>query len=354
MIAKHAKAVARQWVLEQGGQTPGFHGAFFHGSTNWLPDDAVLPASSDVDIMVVLDGPEPPVKLGKLIYRDVMLEISYLPRDQLQSSEVILGLSHLAGSFKEASVILDPSGELTALQAAVARDYRKRRWVRARCEQARNKILDNLRGVNESAPFHDQVLPWLFGTGVTTHVLLAAGLKNPTVRKRYLAVRELLADYGRLDFHETLLDLLGCARMSRTVVEGHLAALVDVFDVAKDVVTSPFFFASDISEIARPIAIDGSRELIERGFHREAVFWIAATYSRCQTILYHDAPVDLQERFNPGYRRLLADLGVTSFVDLQRRGEQVKALLPRVWDVAEAIMAANPEIEDEPANSIDT
>jgi hypothetical protein len=30
-------------------------------------------------------------------------------------------------------------------------------------------------------------------------------------------------------------------------------------------------------------------------------------------------------------------------------GEQLTALLPHVWEVAEAILADNPEIEDEPA-----
>ena len=348
MQVKHAKDVARGWVIAEAGHIPGFSGAFYHGSTNWLPDDAVLPPTSDVDVMVVLDDPTPPGKLGKFMYRDVLLEVSYLPRDQLQSPEVILGQSHMAGSFRTASVILDPSGWLTILQEAVSRDYAKRRWVRKRCEHARDKVLNNLAGLDALAPFHDQVAPWLFATGVTTHVLLVAGLKNPTVRSRYLAVRELLADYGQLDFYPALLELLGCARMSRAQGEQHLATLTEVFDVAKAAVKTPFFFASDISDIARPIAIDGSRDLIERGDHREAIFWIVATYSRCLKILEQDAPAETQEWFHPGYRRLLGDLGITSFADLQQRGEQVRAFLPRVWEIAEAIMAANPEIEDEP------
>ena len=346
MLVKHAKAVARQWVLEEGSHIPGFWGAFYHGSTNWLTDDAALSATSDLDVMVVLADPNPPNKPGKFIYRDVLLEVSYLPRDEVQSPEVILGQSHMAGSFRSASIIADPSGQLTTLQAAVAKDYAKRRWVRKRCEHTREKILGNLEGLDESAPFHDQVMPWLFATGVTTHVLLVAGLKNPTVRRRYVAARELLAEYGHLEFYAPLLELLGCARMSRERVEEHLVALANVFDVAKTVVKTPFFFAADISDVARPIAIDGSREMIERGDHREAIFWMVATYSRCQNVLYHDAPVELQEKFSPGYRYLLGDLGITSFVDLQQRGEQVKEFLPRVWEVAEAIMAANPDIED--------
>ncbi len=131
MILGCAKDLARQWVMEQGAALPGFRGAFFHGSTAWLHDAAVLPPSSDMDVMVVLEDPEPPDKLGKFLYKDLLLEVSYLPSDQLSSPEVVLGQYHLAGSLRTASVILDPSGWLTALQADVSRDYAKRRWVRA-------------------------------------------------------------------------------------------------------------------------------------------------------------------------------------------------------------------------------
>lgn len=344
--AGQARAIAREWVSREGARTPGFRGAFFHGSINWLGDDAVLPLGSDVDVMVVLEGPEPPVKLGKFIYRDLLLEVSYLPQESVRSPEAILGLSHLAGSFAVPSVILDPSGELTRINQAVSREYPLRRWVTRRCEHAREKVLGNLQGIDEQAPFHDQVAPWLFGAGVTAHVLLVAGLKNPTVRRRYVAARELLAEYGHEEFHETLLELLGCERISRARVEHHLDALAEAFDAAKAVIRTPFFFASDISDTARPIAIDGSREMIDGGWHREAVFWIAATYSRCRKVMWDDAPAAERERFTPGYRALLGDLGIASFADLQQRSGVIREALPRVWEVAEAIMAANSGIAE--------
>lgn len=347
MLVSDAKAIAHQWVMEQATQLSGFQGAFYHGSSNWLADDDILPATSDLDVMVVLADPNPPEKPGKLIYRDVMLEVSYLAADQLQSAEQVLGQYHMAGSFRGPGIIADPSGRLTQIQETVAREYAKRRWVYRRCEDARNKVLRNLESLDGSAPFHDQVMTWLFATGVTTHVLLVAGLKNPTVRKRYVAVRELLVEYGRLDFYDPLLELLGCAQMSREQVEGHLAALTRIFDYAKTVIKTPFFFAADISDLARPVAIDGSRELIEQGLHREAIFWMVATYCRCQKVLAHDAP-EQQAQFEPGFRRLVADLGITSFADLQHRREETRAFLPHVWEVAQAILAANPAIEDEP------
>ena len=333
-------------MIEEASKVPGFYGAYYAGSANWLPDDAILPATSDVDVWVVYADAEPPDKFGKFIYRDVMLEVSYQPSDQLQSPDQVLGDYHMAGCFRTPSIILDPSGQLTELQTAVSRDYAKRQWVCKRCEDAVNRVPLNLQKVNETELFHDRVACWLFAAGVTTHVLLVAGLKNPTVRRRYAAVRDLLADYGHLDFYETLLEMLGCARMGRMDVEHHLAALTAVFDVAREVLKTPYRFAADISALARPVAIDGSWELIGGGYHREAVFWIVATYSRCQHVLYHDASAEMRERYSRGYRQLLGDLGITSFADLQQRGEQVERLLPRVWEVAEAIVAANPEIEN--------
>jgi hypothetical protein len=346
VIVRDAKDIARQWVIEEANAVSGVRGAFLHGSTNWLPDDAVLSPASDVDVVLVLAEPDPPVKLGKFLYRDVILEVSYLASDELQSPAMILSRYDLAGSFQAPSIIFDPTGELTELQEAVARDYAKRRWVYRRCEDARARVVRNLQSLIEHEPFHDQVIAWLFATGVTTHILLVAGLKNPTVRTRYVAVQKLLADYGRSDFYEPLLELLGCARMSRTRVEHHLSALADAFDAAKDVIETPFFFASDISDVARAIAIDGTHDLIEAGHHREAVFWLVATYFRCQMVLYHDAPTELSARLEPGYRDLLADLGITSSADLRQRGEQVREFLPQVWALADAIIAANPDIED--------
>lgn len=344
MLVHTAKVLAHQWVVTEGSKLPGFQGAFFHGSINWLADDATLAPTSDLDLMLVFADP-PATKLGKFVYAGVILEVSYLASSELASPEAILGTSHLAGSFRGASIIADPTGELTPLQQAVSANYAKRAWVRKRCADADAKIRRNLAGIRKDDPFQDQVMAWLFGTGITTHVLLSAGLENPTVRRRYLAVRELLAHYRRLDFYEELLRLLGCRTLRAQQVAGHLAALTAAFDVAKTVVTPAYPFAADLTDLARPVAIDGSRELIEQGYHREAIFWIVATYARCQQVFAQDGtPAQLAE-FTPGFQALLADLGIACHGDLVQRRNQVLAFLPRLWTMAEAIVAANPAIE---------
>ena len=275
-----------------------------------------------------------------------LARVSWLAKEQIATAEQILGNYQLAGNFRRPNIIADPSGELTRLQAAIPGAFAKQRWVMKRCEHARGNVLDSLSRLHTAAAFHEQVTAWLFAAGITTHILLTAGLKNPTVRRRYAAVRRLLAQHGRGDFHERLLELLGCGQMRQGQAERHLVALARAFDAAKGVVDSSYPFAADLSDAARAVAIDGSRELIERGLHREAVFWMVATSSRCQAVFHQNASQAMQEEYSNGFRALLGDLGITSFADLERRGEEVRAFLPRVWEVAEALMAANPEIED--------
>jgi hypothetical protein len=205
VIVRDGKDSARRWVTEEASMLPGVEGAFFHGSATEMPDDAPLPVASDVDALVVLGDPVPPVKLGKMPYRGVLLDVSALPGNDLQSPDQVLGRYDPAGSFRRPSVISDPTGRLGALRAAVSRDFAKRRWVARRCAHARERVLRHLQSADAAAPFHDRVTAWLFATGVTTHILLVAGLRNPTVRRRYAATRDLLADYGHLGFFETLL-----------------------------------------------------------------------------------------------------------------------------------------------------
>jgi hypothetical protein len=285
MQVGQAREVARRWAIEEASRVPGFCGAYTVGSTNWLGDDAELTATSDLDVMIVVTDMSRASGRRKFWYGDVLLEASYLGLGQFASADLVLGDYHLAPSFRTSSILLDPSGQLNALRAIVARDYAQRRWVRQRCANARDKVLRHLRSVNEGAPLHDQVMACLFGAGVTTHMLLAAGLGNPTVRTRYVAVQELLAEYDQVEFHEALLQLLGAARMSRERVSQHLATLTEIFDATAKAIKTPFPFASDLDEIARPLAIGGSLELIERGYHREAMFWIAVTHCRCQKVL---------------------------------------------------------------------
>jgi hypothetical protein len=346
VTVKQAREAARQWMVEETSTMRGFRGAYVAGSTNWLSDDADLSATSDVDIMVVLAQPSEARVRHKFLYHGVLLEVSRLRQEQFQSPSQILSDYHLAPSFRTTKFMSDPLGFLAPLLAEVARHYAKRHWVRQRGANARDKLLRFLHSVNSEAAIHDQILACLFAAGITTHILLVAGLKNPTVRTRYQAVRELVTRYGHSEFHETLLNLLGASRISREQAARHLRTLTEVFDAASTAIKSPFPFASDVSDHGRAIAIDGTLELIEQGYHREAMFWVGVTHSRCQKILSLDAPRRLTESVKDSYHELAADLGLSTAPAVSQRCAEIQKLLPQVCNLAETIATANPEVED--------
>ena len=111
LTVREAKALAAQWVRKEAGNLPGFYGAYFAGSTNWMLDDAPFPQTPDLDIKVVLDGPPPAKPLGNIFYGKVMLGIGYISRERLQSAETSLGDYPAAAHFTTPNVIAEFSKE---------------------------------------------------------------------------------------------------------------------------------------------------------------------------------------------------------------------------------------------------
>ena len=334
-----ARAAAAAWVAQYARDQPWFRGAYIAGSTVGLADGVGLPLGSDVDVMVVRAEAAPPPKPGKFLYRGALLEVSYLASPDLAAAEAVLASHHLAHSLRVAAILEDPTGSLQDLQRRVAAQFAQPEWVWRRCEAVRRSGEAWLSGIDPAAPWHDQVMSWLFGTGATAHILLVAALRNPTVRLRYLRAREVLGEHGCADLYPELLGLLGCADLPPERVLGHVEALGRTFDAAAQAYRTPYRFAADISPDARPIVVDASRALIAAGDHREAVFWVVATFARCHTILAVDAP-DLLRALAPAFDALLGDLGIADRDDLLQRAAAVRRFLPRLWETAAVLVAA--------------
>lgn len=342
MHASEAMAIARAWVAETA-RDAAIRGALWHGSVLDLDPDAPLPAGSDIDIVLVADDPVAVPVAGKIERDGVLLDISAIASADVTDPARILADPPLAPTFRNPEILHDPTGALAAVQREVAAHFAERAWVQRRVDATVEKIRRNLGSAASARPWPERVMAWLFGTGITTHVVLVAALRNPTVRKRYLAARELLAEHDRLDDYAWLLELLGAGHLTAAQVGAHLDALEPAFDRAGEVTRTPLPYANDLKPSSRRVAIGGSRELIAGGNHREAVFWVVATWTRVMTVFHHDAP-ELEERFAPAFAAMLADIGIRKHDDLPRRSVEVEAGLPRLTALADDIMAATPEI----------
>ncbi|QAY65781.1 hypothetical protein [Paenibacillus protaetiae] len=340
MKVKQVREAAADWVRSRGSGLEQYCGAYISGSTVGLPDDADMPIGSDIDVMVVLNRDNLPMKPGKLLHQGVLVEISFLALQQLSSPEAVLSSYHLAGGLRTDTIIDDPTGYLRKLQSEVSRHFAQKKWVRARCEHVLQSIQNGLSSIPPAGPWHAPITSWLFPTGITTHVILVAALRNPTVRLRYLAASRVLAADNRMALYEKLLRLLGCETISAQRVEQHLQQLERTFDTAAAAARTLLPFSSDITAAAKPIIIDGSRVLIKQGNHREAVFWMMATFARCHHIFTVDQP-ELLPVYEPSFREMAADLGIYSFEDMAKRARQTLNFLPELRQAAEQMIQAS-------------
>lgn len=341
MTRNELVTAAREWVEADAAHLPGFAGALLHGSIlEAQPGEsrAASPAS-DVDVLVVIDHPNPPAKSGKLVYRDVLLDVTYLSGAAIDVPEAVLANYHLAPSFARPVILADPTDRLATIGREVARRFADPRWVWRRVLHARENFAGKIDSAKRRAPMHDRVMAWVFATGVLCHILLVAGLRNPTVRRRFVAARRLLQTVGRLDLYPRLLDLLGSSRLSAGVAACHLSRMEAAFDAAKAALRSEFPFSGDISDVARPLNVDDSRRMIHDGDCREAAFWIVVTYCRSLKILEVDAPAQFDAHIE-GFATLLRDLGIETASDLDGRIAGVESALPEVMAAARALMPA--------------
>lgn len=338
MLIGPARAAAADWVAAHTAAL-GLVGAFVTGSTLAADPAEELAAESDVDLLAVVPGPAP-AKLGKLTHHGVRLDVDFVGMAELADPDVVAGTFYLAPSFAAGAVLADPAGLLEPLVRHVQAVFADPVTIRARMAGVSARMDAGVARIAAAPTWSEAVLRWLFTTSLTTQQLLVAGLRNPTVRRRYLAVRTLLSDRGRADAYLDLLDQLGARSLDPDTVIRHLDRLERVFDAAAAAQPSTAPFAGDVTADARPVAIDGSRALVERGDHREAVFWVVVTFARCTQVLAAGAGPDQATAAGRDLASCVADLtGLRTGADLQHRLAALTGHRARVDRLAEELMA---------------
>lgn len=313
-VAK-AIEIASNWIANTNAPHSA---AFIGGSIAYADPESAYDSASDIDCYLIVDG-EPPVgKIGKIAVDGVLLDVSWVPWHQLQSAKddaVLASLVHFG------KVVRD-DGKLGAFKDAIDANFSSDESVQARLESMRSKIrngIGNPPDHNSPLPMAEQVMNWLFPATLATHIPLVQHCAPLTVRKRFLAAKKVMSKAA----YEELLALYSFDAVTREEAQKWLESTALLLDataaLAKE---SSRFWATDIQSDARHIAIGGSQELIDSGLHREALYWILATSSRCLTVRA-DADVD-SAMFLPGYQQMLKDLDLDS---AESRWEKSRSIL---------------------------
>jgi hypothetical protein len=336
MKVREVIALAGRWVEETGSRFPGFRGAYLAGSINEMAREETFPFFKDVDIYVVVEDPARiAVPQQKFLYEGVLLEPLCMSLQEHLSPDAVLAAAH-AGSVACCEILSDPTGFLESLRASVASDYARTQWIAARCERQK-LLLSQLLAQADSPP--DTVFLLAFAVLFLGGLVALASLKTPTVRRSLALAGELLQKQGRSDLQENLLELLGCARMKREQVIGHLEDCVHAFDRSVEVISTPFYGSWNLHTGTRPYLVDGSYEMIGAGRHREAMLWITMIHSVSHTAIQNDAPEADRTHDHEGMQRLRTALGISTATDWRSRTELARTVSARVIRFADDMVA---------------
>jgi hypothetical protein len=346
VLVADGRRAAQSWVDEYAAGTSWFRGAFLIGSVVTADPLDPIPSTSDVDVMVVVAAADAPPKLGKLVHDGVLLDVTFLPSAALADVDQVAASFFLAPAFSTGgeSIIADSTGRLSELARGISPTFHRPDAVLRRCDDVLARIRRRTGAqratIKLTPPWSEPVIGWLFPASLTAVVVAVAAGRAPTVRRRYLDARSVLARVDLDDRYDALLELLGCAAVDPRTVQRHLDRLAATFDLAAAMARTPFPFSSDVTPAARALGIDGSQHLVDQGAHREAVFWILATWGRCHAIVTVDGSPDLRHSVDEQFRAAVADLvGVRDLADLRTRTGRVLAAQPELRSVAETIIA---------------
>lgn len=334
-------AIVREWVENHARHMPDFAGAYLWGGITAMAEDAPFHLYRDVDVVVVMTQGAPEDEWEEF-YRGLCLEIIPKNLDEHRDIEAVLGNPSAGPNMAMTQILADPTGLLEPLCLAVTTDYTRRRWVAARCNTEKTWAENALNSMRQAATPQDRLNAARDFLSAISGLLAVAQLKRPTTRRTLALLRELLEAQGRPDLNEMALTVMGSVHMSRAEVEALLDQTMIAFDRAVEVIHTPIPYGFAIRPHLRPYYLEGSREMIDEGSHREAMFWITIQ-DTAYLALQHDAPEAEKPIFAAHFQAMCAALGYTSDDLWAERVKVAEHLASESYRMADALVALHPE-----------
>ncbi|MBN9685552.1 MULTISPECIES: hypothetical protein [unclassified Corallococcus] len=350
MIVRDALEHAKHWVDTEGSRIPGFMGAYVAGRMASLPLDTPFSTWRDVDLVVATsDAEQARASRLEMLHKGVIVECSVLDAALFQKFESVVSNPEHADNVREGRILADPTGAFQTLHEQVAREFPRRTWVKARCDSHRRAVLGHLEQAMQDAGagaiprmllnFHAAMV-YLSGLVALSH------LKPITVRQCYVLSGELLERQGHAALHEECLALLGCADLSRQDVEGYLADFMKAFDRAVEVKKGDVPYGFKLRAHLRGAYLEGTREMIDAGRHRESLFWFFGLYFLALMVIQNDAPEAEKAAFQARFHAFFGRLGFLPNSPWAARFQQAKAVFEKISRAADEAIAGNTFLPD--------
>jgi hypothetical protein len=347
MTVREAKEIARDWLTAEGAALSGFCGAFFAGSVNWMAPNEVFPSGSDLDIFIIVDREDiGTLRTRKFLYRGVVLEPAYYPLDEFESPEAVLSDYRVACHLTVPSVISDPRSVLTRIQPVVLDEYGRRKWIRKRCDAARDYVAQCIT-LGQGAPSpYELWLGWGCFSTFGPRIAALADLRAPTAKRSLVVSKEVFAKYGELPMQERFLRILGVETMPLAEARVCLDECIAVLDRAIEFHRTPCEGDNFVSRASRELLIRGVHEMFEAGYHREVINFIDMVFYISLSVIVTDAPEGVRREADGLFRQYMRHHGISREEEHRTRIELARTGLEELMACAERIIRANPSAWD--------
>jgi len=315
------------------------------GGLTYTLKEALFADFRDIDLNIVVQG-APGYEVRDLLYQGRILEYGTVSTDRYRSPEVVLSDIELASNLAADSILADPLGMLAELRRTVAKEYPRRKWVVARCDQLKNSASQSVAELSGASSAVAALVRVMFLFRDLAGLVAVAGLRSPTTRRSLILMREVLAQSGQSTLYEDVLGVLGVAQMTRAQVEFFLLECAAVFDKALEVTRTPVPYQFKLHAYVKPYVIAGAQEMIDAGSHREAMLWIAVSILLANNAIQLDAAEADRPAFQEKANRLASNLGLNTMQDVMTRQQQARALTDSIFQAADEIVSRNPAIID--------
>ena len=330
-------AVVREWVELHARHLPDFAGAYLWGGITAMSGDRPFHLYRDVDVVVVFAHDVDDTTI-EVLYRGVMLEVIHQSLDSHHDVEAVLASPSRAPNIATTQILADPTDILTPLQNAVVTEYRRRRWIQARCDREKATADEQIEAMHGVTDPRDGL--WLMWTllNALSGLLAVAQLDRPTTRRTLTLLGDLLDAQGRSDLREEALRLWGAAHLTRTEVQALLEESLVVFDRSVEVYQTPTPYGFTLQSYLRPYLADATQELIDEGHHREATFWIITIVTESYAVLQNDAPDAEKSHFAAQLQKLYETFGYTSMEAWRERVASAVRFTQQVYAIADTLV----------------
>jgi hypothetical protein len=118
--------------------------------------------------------------------------------------------------------------------------------------------------------------------------------------------------------------------------------MLSAFDRAVEVKRSVVPYSYKVEAHTRPYADEAIVEMIDEGYHREAVLYLGLVYGGVNAIIQNDAPQGERAAVQAGYDRLLSSLDLIQSGDWPGRVERARGCADQVCRLADSHLVASP------------